>query len=238
MLPLASKFSKWLGKCIQTDSASFTRGDAKQVATYAERHADNYFALKEGWVRFLRSLDSPAETLKAWYAFDVLLSLPEFKKPAVRATWELNLPELVYAHMELDGPPELAAKYFKLLGTWRPRLDPETMLSIRKKLAHAGVPLPSPLAVKGEGLRFRYKVGQVVEFLGKTDGAWTAAVVNKVDLQEKTVALQPTAANSALVTLDLTYAVRNTRVHAHARASAPPAKKRRREERGDSPGFA
>ena len=139
IISLSTKFCKWLNKVIKNGSTSFTKGDAQQVAAYAEKHADNYFALKEGWVHCIKALDDDTEILKAWYAFDCLLAMPEFANPAVRATWEVRLPELITEYMELSDLSDHREKYLKILNAWRARLDPDTMLTIRKRLSKSGV---------------------------------------------------------------------------------------------------
>eukprot|EP01060_Flectonema_neradi_P007126 TRINITY_DN14950_c0_g1_i1.p1 TRINITY_DN14950_c0_g1~~TRINITY_DN14950_c0_g1_i1.p1 ORF type:complete len:403 (+),score=62.32 TRINITY_DN14950_c0_g1_i1:47-1255(+) len=145
VVPPSQKFRKFLERRIKNGCNAFTKGDAEQVRKYASRHSEDYFALKDGWTRTLKGLQEPAEILKAWYIYDCMLNMDTFKAPEIRATWEIRLPDLVATFMDFDNE-----KYKKLLATWRGRLDPDTMRTIRKKLQTRGVTLADNLVPNKE----------------------------------------------------------------------------------------
>eukprot|EP01063_Lacrimia_lanifica_P040728 TRINITY_DN9358_c0_g1_i1.p2 TRINITY_DN9358_c0_g1~~TRINITY_DN9358_c0_g1_i1.p2 ORF type:complete len:476 (+),score=138.28 TRINITY_DN9358_c0_g1_i1:151-1428(+) len=228
IVPDAQKFKKFLSNCIRNGSSSFTRGDATQITRYAARHSDKYFALKDGWTKLLKQLDEVDDVFKMWYAFDCLISMDEFQNPAVRATWEVKLPELVVDHMDMQEGAAYAEKYKRLLHSWRGRLDSETMSAIRKKLQSSGVALQD---TSSHARRFRYGEGEKVECLLDKEGVWASCTVKAIDHKKKEVTLTATGDHAHLndITHSLNHAskvVRRARA-ANGRTLSNPSKRRR-----------
>ncbi|KAJ9468579.1 hypothetical protein DIPPA_30379 [Diplonema papillatum] len=232
VIPTSTKFRKFVLAVIRNGCRSFVRKDAEQVQKYASRHTAEYFALKDGWANVMKKLTDEGEVLKGWYVYDCLTSMEEFKNPEVRSTWEVRLPEYVSEFMDIhEDNAEIKEKYFKLLNAWRGRLAAETMAQVRKKLASRGINLPDNAPPAKQ--RFRFKSGDVVEFLAKEATEWVAVQVSSIS--STTVTLRPQDAGAPPVTVPYAYAALNTRKQVTPSNHLPTTASVRQTDVGESP---
>eukprot|EP01059_Diplonema_ambulator_P008828 TRINITY_DN1857_c0_g1_i9.p1 TRINITY_DN1857_c0_g1~~TRINITY_DN1857_c0_g1_i9.p1 ORF type:complete len:409 (+),score=86.18 TRINITY_DN1857_c0_g1_i9:15-1241(+) len=229
VVPASQKFRSWLTKCLKNGNRSFTKGDAAQLTGYAAKHAEQYFALKDGWVRALKGLDDSGEVLKAWYAYDALLNMKEFANEAVRATWVVKLPDLIAEYMDFSEEGGWAEKYNKLITTWRSRIDFDTMSSITRKLASRGVTLSDAMPTS----TFPYKIGAPIDFFSEKVSEWIPASISSINQSAKTVVVKPTTAGLPSSTITFSQAV--SLVRKSRQKSGHEAK--RRKANNDSPKF-